>query len=41
MCEGLGLIRVFMAITTLGITETIGVDKYYQCQKCGEIYKEI
>lgn len=41
MCEGLGLIRGFMAIATLGITETIGVDKYYQCQKCGEIDKEL
>lgn len=37
MCEGLGPIRGLMAIMTLGITETIGVDKYYQCQTCGEI----
>lgn len=37
LCEGLGLIRGFMAITSFGITETIGVDKYYQCQKCGKI----
>lgn len=37
MCEGLGLIRGLMAITSFGITETIGVDKYYQCQKCGKI----
>ena len=41
MCEGLGLIRGFMAIVSLGTTETIGVDKYYQCQKCGKITKEI
>ena len=41
MCEGLGFIRGLMAITTFGITETIGVDKYYQCQKCGEIVKEL
>lgn len=41
MCEGLGIIRGIAAIASLGITETVGVDKYYQCQKCGEITKEI
>lgn len=41
MCEGLGPIRVMMAIASLGITETIGVDRYYQCQTCGKIIKDI
>ena len=39
MCEGLGLIRVMMCVSTLGITETLGVTKHYQCRKCGNLKK--
>lgn len=38
--EDLGLLRVIMAISTLGISETLCRDKYWQCSKCGEIKKE-
>lgn len=40
MCEGFGIGRVLVAICSLGVSETVGVDRYYQCQECGEIRKE-
>lgn len=37
---GLGIGRIFSAIASLGATETICADWYYQCQNCGEITKK-
>ena len=39
--EDLGLIiRGIMVISSLGITETLCRDKYWQCTKCGDIRKD-
>ena len=39
--EGFGLVRGFMAVISLGITESsLYRDKYWQCQRCGEITRE-
>ena len=40
LAQGLGIARIFMAIASLGATETIGADWHYQCQCCGNIEKE-
>ena len=37
--EGLGLARVILVISSLGISET-DRDKYWQCSKCGEVRKD-
>ena len=39
--EGLGFIRSIVTVSTLGISESVGRNKYWQCSKCGEIKKEI
>ena len=38
--EGLGIARVIVAISSLGVSETVGRDKYWQCSKCGEVRKD-
>lgn len=38
--EGLGLARVILAVSSLGTSETVGRNKYWQCSKCGEIKRE-
>ena len=37
--EGLGLARGFLAVASLGISETVCRDKYWQCSKCGAVTK--
>ena len=37
--EGLGLARGFLAVASLGISETVCRVKYWQCCKCGELTK--
>lgn len=36
---GLGIARGILAISSLGLSETITRDYYWQCLKCGEIQK--
>lgn len=38
--EGFGLVRGFMAVATLGMTETAWADYYWQCEACGQIKKQ-
>lgn len=38
--EGLGLARGILAIVSLGISETVCRDKYWQCSRCGDVTKE-
>lgn len=38
--EGLGIARVILAVSSLGISETVGRNKYWQCSKCGDIRKD-
>ena len=33
--EGLGIARAILAVGSLGISETVCRDKYWQCCKCG------
>lgn len=37
MCEGCGLVRAIMAISTLGMSETSWANKYWQCDVCGNV----
>lgn len=37
--EGLGIARAILAVSSLGISETVCRDKYWQCCKCGEVSK--
>ena len=39
IAEGTGIARVFLAVASFGLSETVGADWYYQCSKCGEITK--
>ena len=34
------VIRSILAISSLGLTETLCRDRYWKCSKCGEIVKE-
>lgn len=36
---GCGIARIIMAAATLGATETVFADRYWQCEKCGNIQK--
>ena len=36
---GCGIARIIMAAATLGATETVLADRYWQCEKCGNIQK--
>lgn len=38
--EGLGPARVVLAVGSLGISETICREKFWQCTRCGNIIKE-
>jgi hypothetical protein len=38
--DGTGIARVILAVSSFGISETLGAFKYWQCQKCGHLYKE-
>lgn len=39
IADGLGFIRGIMAVASLGISETVGANHYYQCEKCGHIHE--
>ena len=38
--EGLGLARVVLAVGSLGISETVTRDRFWQCSECGAIKKD-
>ena len=38
--EGLGIARAILAVSSLGLSETVGRHKYWQCSKCGDIRKD-
>ena len=38
--EGLGLARVVLAVSSLGISETVTRDRFWQCSECGTIKKD-
>ena len=38
--EGLGFVRGILAVATLGTSETICRDKYWQCSRCGDIRRD-
>ncbi len=38
--EGHGLVRGFMAVASLGMTETAWACNYWQCEACGHIKKQ-
>lgn len=40
VCEGTGPVRVIAALATLGMTETVLAEKYWQCQRCGNVTQE-
>ena len=38
--EGFGLARGILAVCSLGVSETLCRNKYWQCYRCGEVTKE-
>ena len=38
--EGMGFARAYMAIFSLGMTETALAIKYWQCERCGNIRRK-
>ena len=38
--EGYGIARGILAVSSLGLSEVIGHENYWQCLKCGEIQKK-
>lgn len=32
-----GLGRAFLAVASLGLSEVVAVNRYYECTKCGEL----
>lgn len=38
--DGTGICRVILAVSSFGISETIGAYKHYQCSCCGRLIKE-
>lgn len=39
--EGMGIARAYMAVISLGMTETTWADKYWQCDCCGDIARRV
>lgn len=35
--EGLGPLRGYFAVISLGLTEFVGATRYYKCTECGKI----
>lgn len=40
VADGCGIARAMLAVVSLGLSETVGADLYYQCSKCGRIREE-
>lgn len=38
--EGLGIARGILAVASLGISETVTRDRFWQCTECGAIRKD-
>lgn len=38
--EGLGIARGILAVASLGISETVTRDRFWQCTECGAIKKD-
>lgn len=38
--EGLGIARGILALASLGISETVTRDRFWQCTECGAIRKD-
>lgn len=37
--DGTGICRGLLAVMSLGMSETVGADYYYQCRRCGKLKK--